>query len=82
MCTSRARPLDLARPDVPGLELCLQCSAPHPRPRRARYTVRASGAGAGRFDGTLRDFVDRLAKRFRGKVEIVNLLEVHPEIGT
>ena len=26
--------------------------------------------------------LDRLAKRFCGKVEIVNLLEVHPEIGT
>jgi hypothetical protein len=44
----------------------------------ARYTIKASGAGT----FALRDFVDRLAKRFGSKVEIVDLLEVHPEIGT
>ena len=42
----------------------------------------ASGAGAGRFGGAPWDFVYRLAKRFGSKIEIVNLLEVHPEIGT
>jgi hypothetical protein len=35
-----------------------------------------------RFDGTLWNFVDGFAKRFGSKVEIVDLLEVHPEIGT
>jgi hypothetical protein len=73
--------ISFARLDVLRLELCPEYSAPHPPPPR-KVTVWVSGAGAGRFDGTLRDFVDRLAKRFRGKVEIVNLLEVHPEIGT
>ena len=74
-------PLGLARPDVPGLELCLQYSRRTGAPA-ARGIPLGLGSGAGRFDGTLRDFVDRLAKRFRSKVEIVNLLEVHPEIGT
>ena len=44
--------------------------------RRSRATARCTISAlqarvAGRFDRTLRDFVDRLAKRFGSKVEIV-----------
>ena len=64
--------------DVPGLS-----SLAWPSRTPEATTDRASGsAGVGRCDGTLRNFVERLAKRFCSKVEIVNLLKVHPEIRT
>ena len=78
MCTSWA-------PPWLGVSSCLVSTfglnIPH-APAPVAQGIPLGLQARGRFDATLRDLVDRLAKRFRGKVEIVNLLEVHPEIGT